>query len=141
MIAIAIANCNVRRVLIDNGSSCNILFFSALQAMVIDLESIARQTTILTGFIGESKTTMGEVTLPVYAEGINKQVRFLVVKVISGYNVILGKPWIHDMKAVPSIYHQSLKFPTGKGVKEIKGEQRLARECYHKTIKGKSQES
>ena len=90
--------------------------------MAIDLECVIRQTTILIGFSGKSKTTIGEIILLVYAEGVNKKVRFLVVDAISGYNALLGRLWIHDMKAVPSAYHQSLKFPTEKGVKEIKRE-------------------
>ena len=27
------------------------------------------------------------------------------------YNILLGKPWIHTLKVVPSTYHQCLKFP------------------------------
>ena len=27
------------------------------------------------------------------------------------YNILLGRPWIHTLKAVPSTYHQCLKFP------------------------------
>lgn len=31
----------------------------------------------------------------------------------AGYSAILllGRPWVHDMQAVPSTYHQCLKFP------------------------------
>ena len=50
--------------------------------------------------------------------------------------MILGRPWIHDMKAVPSTYHQTVKFPTPWGVQEIKGDQRKAKECYQATMKG-----
>ena len=27
------------------------------------------------------------------------------------YNILLGRPWIHTLKAVPSTYHQCFKFP------------------------------
>lgn len=27
------------------------------------------------------------------------------------YNILLGRPWIHNMQVVPSTYHQCLKFP------------------------------
>lgn len=27
------------------------------------------------------------------------------------YNILLGRPWIHKMQAVPSTYHQCVKFP------------------------------
>ncbi|WZY72296.1 hypothetical protein YC2023_004536 [Brassica napus] len=50
----------------------------------------------------EVKQTVGEVVLPVYAEGINLSTKFLVVDCQSAYNMILGRPWIHDTGAVPS---------------------------------------
>ncbi|XP_048613309.1 uncharacterized protein LOC125587173 [Brassica napus] len=66
----------------------------------------------LSGFSGEAKQTVGEITLPVYAEGINMSTKFLVVDCDSSYNMILGRPWIHGMGAVPLTLHQMVKFPT-----------------------------
>ncbi|XP_062118902.1 uncharacterized protein LOC133832597 [Humulus lupulus] len=137
VIALYIANCLTKRILIDNGSSVNILFLSALREMGIDESKIIKKTTILTGFSGEQKNTLGEIELPVYAEGVNLHTRFLVVDSPSGSNVILGRPWIHEMEAVPSTYHQVLRFPTKWGVKEIKGQQKDSRACYQTTINAK----
>lgn len=43
------------------------------------------------------------------------------------YNVILGRPQIHDMKSVPSIYHQMLNFPTSEDFKKIREDQSAAK--------------
>ncbi|XP_062116629.1 uncharacterized protein LOC133830627 [Humulus lupulus] len=137
VIALYIANCLTKRILIDNGSSANILFLSALREMGIDESKIIKKTTILISFSGEQKNTLGEIELPVYAEGVNLCTRFLVVDSPSAYNVILGRPWIHEMEAVPSTYHQVLRFPTKWGVKEIKGQQKDSRACYQTTMKAK----
>ncbi|XP_062088680.1 uncharacterized protein LOC133795242 [Humulus lupulus] len=137
VIALYIANCLTKRILINNGSSANILFLSALREMGIDESKIIKKTTILIGFSGEQKNTIGEIELPVYAEGVNLCTRFLVVDSPSAYNVILGRPWIHEMEAVPSTYHQVLRFPTKWGVKEIKGQQKDSRACYQTTMKPK----
>ncbi|KAJ9552809.1 hypothetical protein OSB04_016854 [Centaurea solstitialis] len=56
------------------------------------------------------------------------------------YNAILERPWIHDMRAVPSTYHQKIKFPSPWGVQEIVSEKKIARECYKITMKTKSQD-
>lgn len=61
--------------------------------------------------VGKHKHSTGEVTLhvyaeDVYAEGINLPTKFLVVDAPSSYNAIMGRPWIHEMKAVPSTHHQ-----------------------------------
>ncbi|KAK4849341.1 hypothetical protein QYF36_023771 [Acer negundo] len=140
VISLHIANCLTRRILIDNGSSCNILFNNALREMQVDESKLSHRTTMLTGFSGEQKSTLGEIVLPVYAEGINLYVNFLVLDCQSPYNAILGRPWIHELKAIPSTYHQLIKFPTKWGVKEIKGEQRAARECYQNAMKKKRQD-
>ena len=90
--------------------------------MQVDESKLSRRTTMLTGFSGEQKSTLGEIVLPIYAEGVNLYVNFLVLDCQSPYNAILGRPGIHEMKAIPSTYHQMIKFPTRWGVREIKGE-------------------
>ncbi|KAL5548402.1 hypothetical protein UlMin_003633 [Ulmus minor] len=105
--------------------------------MNIDEAHIHRRSTVLVGFSGEQKFTLGDITLPVYAAGVNLHITFVVLDSPSAYNVILGRPWIHDMRAVPSTFHQVIRFPTAWGVKEIKGEQATSRDCYRNTLKAK----
>lgn len=90
---------------------------------------------VLVGFSGEVKHTLGEIELPVWAEEVNKYTRFCVLEGPSSFNAILGRPWLHEMKAVPSTYHQVMKFPTKTGVKQIKGDQAVARACYANGLK------
>ena len=52
-------------------------------------------------------------------------INFVVLDSPSAYNMILGRPWIHKMRAVPSTFHQVIVFPTKWGIKEIKGEQSI----------------
>ena len=83
--------------------------------------------------------TIGEISLMTFAAGINALVKFQVMDCPTTYNALLGRPWIHQMKAVPSTLHQSIKFSTPWGVREIKGDQRMARECYQAALKGLEQ--
>ncbi|XP_010682324.3 uncharacterized protein LOC104897199 [Beta vulgaris subsp. vulgaris] len=115
VISLTVSNCLLKRVLVDNGSSANILMRGALEDMGIDERDVIRKSTVLVGFSGESKHTMGEVTLPTFAKGVNMPTKFYVIDCPSSYNVILGRPWIHSMKAVPSSFHQSLNsLPSGE---------------------------
>ncbi|XP_010462614.1 PREDICTED: uncharacterized protein LOC104743203 [Camelina sativa] len=140
VIQLTVANCLVKRILIDNGSSTNILYMQAYKELGLDEKELTRKSILLVGFSGEVKQSVGEVTLPVYAEGVNKHTKFLVVDCASAYNAIMGRPWIHDMGAVPSTLHQIIKFPTPWGVKEIAGAQESSRSCYQTTLKGKGQQ-
>ena len=60
---------------------------------------------------------------------------FMVVKGGSSYNAILGRPTLVAMRAVTSIYHLCLKFPTPRGVGVVRGNQYEARMCYTTSIK------
>ena len=123
VVSLTVANCLVRRILVDNGSSSNIIFQTAYQDLGLDESALTRRITPLVGFSGGVKQTAGEVVLPVYAEGINMSTKFLLVDCQSSYNMIFGRPWIHDMGAVPSTLHQMVKFPTPWGIKAVRGDQ------------------
>ena len=63
--------------------------------------------------------------------------RFLVVDAPSAYNTLLGRPSLNAIKAIPSAYHMMIKFPTTSGVGMVRGDQRVARECYSASVKQK----
>ena len=77
---------------------------------------------------------VGTITLPVvvgaYSQQIAKEVNFLVVDCLSSYNAIIGWPISNSWKAVTSIYHLSVKFPTEYDIGQVQGDQLAARECY-----------
>ncbi|KAJ9557256.1 hypothetical protein OSB04_011870 [Centaurea solstitialis] len=119
VIQLTIGNCLTKRVLVDGGSSTNVIFTDTLKIMGIEQSNIVRRKTTLIGFNGDTTSTLGEIVLPVFTKGISKQMKFNVIDYPSTYNAILGRPWVHDMKAVPSTYHQEIKFPSPWGVQEI----------------------
>ncbi|XP_074277213.1 uncharacterized protein LOC141600856 [Silene latifolia] len=135
IITLPIGNCEVRKILVDTGSSVNLIMLETLKVMGFSEKDLATKEVPLVGFSGETKHSLGEIVIPTYAKGVNKQVRYLVIDGPSTYNVILGRPWIHEMKAVPSTYHQCLKFPTPWGVQEIRGDQEEAKNCYKIALK------
>ena len=62
-------------------------------------------------------------------EGKEVMVTFIVVRSFSPYTAILGRPWIHAMRAVPSTLHVKIKFPIEYGVTVVRGNQQVARQC------------
>ncbi|XP_075655153.1 uncharacterized protein LOC142625361 [Castanea sativa] len=61
-------------------------------------------------------TPEGQISLPVIMGGKEVMVTFIVVVSFSPYRAIFGRPWIHDMGAVPSTLHVKVKFRTAKGI-------------------------
>ncbi|XP_070056468.1 uncharacterized protein [Nicotiana tomentosiformis] len=127
VISLNVLDFKIKRVLVDPGSSANIIQWRVLEQAKLS-GSIIPATKLLAGFNLASVTTWGEILLLTNAEGVMKTTLFEVVDGDMGYNIILGRQWLHEMKAVPSTYHQLLTFPTPEGIKQIKGNQLAARE-------------
>ena len=54
---------------------------------------------------------------------------FIVVDLYSPYTAIVAKSWLHALGAVSSTLHQKVKYPSEGLVKEILGNQSVARQC------------
>ena len=65
----------------------------------------------------------------------------MIVKSFSvAYNMILGRPFLNDMRAVVSSCYLLMKFPTLSRVGHVRGDQKKARTCYMSSTKGKRAE-
>uniref|UniRef100_A0A2N9GFJ3 Reverse transcriptase domain-containing protein n=1 Tax=Fagus sylvatica TaxID=28930 RepID=A0A2N9GFJ3_FAGSY len=78
---------------------------------------------------------MGRITMAVHTRPISLETEFLVVNVPSPYTTIMGRRWLHQLKAVPSSLHQKLCFPTDFRIMEIKGDQVASKQCIMAAIK------
>ena len=132
----------VHRVLIDNRSSVYIIFASAFDKMDIERAKLEPVNTHLRGFSREKALPLGSIQLVLTLGDPPCQAttttRFLVVDTPSAYNMLLGRPSLNAMKAIPSAYHMIVKFPTTSGVGMVRGDQRVARECYSVSMKQKT---
>ena len=133
-VSIRVGDYNTHRVLVDNGSSTDILYYPTFQQMRIEREQLVSTNAPLVGFGGMKVYPLSAVTLPVtvgdYPQQITKDVTFLVVNCSSTYSDILGRPTLNSWKAVTLTYHLIIKFPTEYGVGEVCGDQVVAHECY-----------
>lgn len=106
----------VHRVLIDNGSSVNLLFKSAFNQMGLSKKDLLPCMSALQGFSGERKVPLGLITLPVELgeepRRMIRQVQFVVLDGYSAYNAFLGRLALSDFRVVTSIWCLKLKFPT-----------------------------
>ena len=134
VVSLRVGDYNVHRMLVDNGSSTDILYYPAFQQMGINRARLTPTNAPLVGFGGTRILSLGAITLSVtvgdYPQQITQDVTFLVVDCSFAYNGIIGRPILNSWKATTSTYHLMIKFPTEYGVGELRGDQVAARECY-----------
>ncbi|GJR85002.1 hypothetical protein Tco_0209013 [Tanacetum coccineum] len=80
-------------------------------------------TTSLTGFSGETIWPLGQlrflVTIGDAVDSIKAWMNFMIIRSLSPYNGIIGRPGIREIQAVPSTAHGMLKFPVDRGIVTI----------------------
>ena len=65
---------------------------------------------------------MGIVTLKLTIGPMIKKVELQVLNIASCFNMLLGRPWIHDTETVPSSLYQKVQFPHEGAIITIYGD-------------------
>ncbi|XP_065023219.1 uncharacterized protein LOC135649050 [Musa acuminata AAA Group] len=134
VISARVANAQMRRIMVDTGSSADILYFDAFQKLGLARENLSPMHSALTGFTGDSISPLGAITLPLTLgtppRSKTVMTTFLVVDLPIAYNAILGRPSLNKVRAAVSTYYQIIKFPTCAGVGEVTGSPREFKRCY-----------
>ncbi|GAV84020.1 hypothetical protein CFOL_v3_27465 [Cephalotus follicularis] len=116
----------MKRILIDSGSSADILYKHTFDQLRIPTNQLKPVKTPLVGFVEEMVYPLGSIDLSVVAGTAPRQTQvemtFLVVDTPSPYNAIIGRPDLNLKEAIVSTRHLLIKFPTRFGVAEAIGD-------------------
>jgi len=140
VVEMKIASAIVQRILVNTGSSMDIITCYCLKKLTHPGLDVVPLVHPILGSSGQEVNPTGMIGLPVcFGDKIkskNLKVDFLVIDVPTAYNVILGRPTLHRVKAVIAPYLIQLQFKADdSGVGEIRGDQRMAWECYLVSIR------
>ncbi len=135
MVKLRIGDSDVKRVLIDQGSYFEIMYPDLFHGLGLKQSDLQPYDASLVGFSGESIQPMGRITMAVHTGPISLETEFFVVNVPSPYTAIMGRRWLHKLKAVLSSLHQKLRFPTDFGIMKIKSDQVASKQCIMAAIK------
>ncbi|KAI5401652.1 hypothetical protein KIW84_066214 [Lathyrus oleraceus] len=112
-------------VLVDTGSSLNVLPKTTLSRLSYQGPPMRQSGVVVKAFDGSRKTVIGEVDLPIKIGPSDFQITFQVMDIYPLYICLLGRPWIHEAGAVTSTLHQKLKFVKNKKLVVVGGEKAL----------------
>lgn len=134
VIILNVADYNVHRMLVDNRSSVDMLFYDALLKMSIPFEQLEKLDASIIGFLGEPVPVEGTITLLVIVGSASRRsqmhMTFIVVKTLSVYNVIFGRLGLNTLCVIVSTCYLLVRFSTLHGVGKVHGDQTLTRQCY-----------
>ena len=95
----------MKRILIDPGSAIDLLHLPALLHLGYKPENLHNPGRVSVGFNRSQTNSLGEIVFPVLVGSITSLVPLIVIDEPSSLNIILGRTWIHAMKALSSSYH------------------------------------
>ena len=125
---------DVHKVLVDPANSTNLLQLPAFKKMKLSLGILNSVGQILSGFNGVTSVTLGDVALPIKVDPVTQQVLFSIFEDLGPYNGIIGRAWLHSMKAIPLTYHQTVIYLTNVGQVDFLSNQLAALQCYHLSV-------
>ena len=130
----------VHHVLVDQGSSADVMFWTAFNKLQLSPDMLRPYGGCLYGFAGNQVEVHGYLELrTTFTDGTasrTESIRYLVVNAYSAYNMLFGRPTLNRLGAVPSTRHMKIKLPdlTGKVI-TIKSDQKGAKKCYENSLK------
>jgi hypothetical protein len=115
-----IASWTLGKLLVDNGSSTNIIFADAFNKMGLSKDLLQPPDTLLYGFEGRVIHTLGKVVLPVsFGTVQNARTEYIsydVVEMYYPYNGILGRGFLNKFEVVIHQAYLCVKIPATQGV-------------------------
>ena len=137
VITLRIGGYDVKRLMVDQGSAAEIMYPDLYNGLNLKVEDLTLYSSPLVSFEGKIIIPKGQVKLSVQTSLEVVEVDFIVMDAYSPYTAIVVRPWLHTLGAVSSTLHQKVKYPFEGQIKEILGDQALARQCMVAAIQHK----
>ena len=121
----------------DQGSPAEIMYPDLYKGLNLRAEVLTPYSSPLVSFEGKIIIPKGQIRLPVQIGSEVVEVDFIVVDAYSSYTAIVARPWLHTLGVVSSTLHQKVKYLSEGQIKEILGDQSMARQCLVAAIQHK----
>ena len=129
VVTLRIGGYDVRWVLVDQGSAIEIMYPDLYKGLNMKPEDLTAYESPLVSFEEKTVIPKGQIRLPIQTNSEIVEVNFIVVDSYSPYTAIVARLWLHALGAVSSTLHRKVKYPSESLVKEILGNQSMARQC------------
>jgi len=133
---------NVHKVLVDQGSSTDVMFWETYLGLQIPLDQLRPYDGCLVGFTGDQVKVWEYVELRTTFSNENAAttitIKYIVVNTPSAYNLLLGRPSLNRLGEVPSSYHMKVKLPSPEEkVITLRVDQKVVCKCYGSSLRSR----
>ena len=111
-----------KRILMDDGSALNFYPLKTISCLGLSFEDFVPTDQHVRAYDNSRREVLGTITLELTIGLMVKKVDFQVLNITSCFNMLLGQPWIHDTKAIPSSLYQKVWFPHERAIVTIYGD-------------------
>ena len=109
-------------VLVDDGSALNVCPLKTTSCFDLSIEDFVPTDQHVRAYDNKRREVLGTITLELTIGSMVKKVDFQVFNIALCFNMLLGRPWIHDTKAVPFSLYQKVQFPHERAIVTIYGD-------------------
>jgi len=115
VISTVTAGRKVHRVLVDQGSSVDVMFWMTFNKLKLSPDMLRPYDGCLYGFAENQVQVRGYLELrTTFTDGTasrTESIKYLVVNTYFAYDMLLGRPTLNRLEAVPSTRHMKMKLP------------------------------
>ena len=108
--------------LIDNGSTLSVCLLRNALTTGLDMETTIPFHLVVRAYNNTSRKVMGTFKAPCKISPLETIVEFHITDINPNYNLILGRAWLHSIKAIPASLHQKMKIPWKGGIVVVLGD-------------------
>ncbi|KAL0379324.1 UNVERIFIED_CONTAM: hypothetical protein Sradi_3237900 [Sesamum radiatum] len=109
----------VNRILIDGGSTVNILPLRTLKKLGIPMDELLKSRLMIQSFNQEGQRAIAIIRMELLMDDMVSTALFHITDAKTSYNMLLGHPWLHENFVVPSTWHQCFKYCQNDTVREV----------------------
>ena len=97
-------------ILLDNGSALNVCPLATVMALGFAPSDFKPSTQSAKAYDSTRREILSTLTFELQIGLVVFSTVFQVLRIPTSFNLLLGKPWIHGDGAIPSSFHQKVKF-------------------------------
>lgn len=100
----------INRILIDPGSSMNLMSLQVLKRLSLDVQYLGREKLMVHRFNENGQKFLGCFVLALKFGELYTKTKIHIIDANTLFRILLGRPWIYKYEIVPFTMHQCMKY-------------------------------